>query len=43
MGLYSCGNIELWDYIAVGTESTKAMHLWEHRAMGLYSCSNVDL
>ena len=34
VGLYSCGNIELWGYTAVGTYNCGAIQLWEHRTGG---------
>ena len=42
MGLYSCGNIELWGYTAVGTE------LWGYTAgrtktVELHSYGNTEL
>ena len=54
MGLYSCGNRELYDYTAVVAESCKTIQLWEQRAIdytqllehtdvGLYSCGNSEL
>ena len=43
VGLYSCGNIELLDYTAMGTQSCWTIQLWEHRAVGLYSYGNIEL
>ena len=36
MGLYSCGNIDLLDYTAVGTYVFGTIQLWEHRTVGLF-------
>ena len=43
VGLYSCGNIGLYDFTDVGTEGCMTLQMWERRNVGLYRCANIGL